>query len=161
MQRVFPNANNDRILWATRLAKVNEDIEKLEKGFETPLGDVVADIKPAMKQKLAIARAIIRNPKILVLDDVFANLDTLFLIIQGGDLPQLAMTAAIVGTFVFVMINSFDCLDDFKANTDDMDEEEAATNLGSKFKSAPWGFFKVVITLIFGAIAATQLIEVW
>ena len=76
MQRVFPNANNDRILWATRLAKVNEDIEKLEKGFETPLGDAVADITPAMKQKLAIARAIIRNPKILVLDDVFANLDT-------------------------------------------------------------------------------------
>ena len=63
MQRVFPNANNDRILWATRLAKVNEDIEKLEKGFETPLGDAVADITPAMKQKLAIARAIIRNLK--------------------------------------------------------------------------------------------------
>jgi ABC-type bacteriocin/lantibiotic exporter with double-glycine peptidase domain len=76
MQRVFPNANNDRILWATRLAKVNQDIEKLEKGFETPLGNAVADITPAMKQKLAIARAIIRNPKILVLDDVFANLDT-------------------------------------------------------------------------------------
>ena len=56
---------------------------------------------------------------------VFANLATLFLIVQGGDLPQLAMTAAIVGIFVFVMINSFDCLDDFKANTDDMDEEEA------------------------------------
>lgn len=76
MQRVLPNANNDRILWATRLAKVNEDIEKLEKGYETPLGNSVAEITPAMKQKLAIARAIIRNPKILVLDDVFANLDT-------------------------------------------------------------------------------------
>ena len=76
MQRVFPNANNDRILWATKLAKVNEDIEKLEKGFETPLGDSVIEITPAMKQKLAIARAIIRNPKILVLDDIFANLDT-------------------------------------------------------------------------------------
>lgn len=76
MQRIFPNANNDRILWATKLAKVNEDIEKLEKGYETPLGDSVADISPAMKQKLAIARAIIRNPKILVLDDIFANLDT-------------------------------------------------------------------------------------
>ena len=48
-----------------------------------------------------------------------------------------------------------------KANTDDMDEEEAATNLGKKFKSNPWGFFKVVITIIFGAIAVTQLIEVW
>jgi ABC-type bacteriocin/lantibiotic exporter with double-glycine peptidase domain len=76
MQRIFPNANNDRILWATKLAKVSEDIEKLEKGYETPLGDSVADISPAMKQKLAIARAIIRNPKILVLDDIFANLDT-------------------------------------------------------------------------------------
>ena len=92
---------------------------------------------------------------------VFANLATLFLIVQGGDLPQLAMTAAIVGIFVFVMINSFDCLDDFKANVDDMDEEEAASNFGKKFKSAPWGFFKVVITLIFGAIAITQLMEVW
>ena len=67
---------------------------------------------------------------------VFANLVTLYLIIQGGDLPQLAMTAAIVGIFVFVMINSFDCMDDFKANVDDMDEEEAATNLGQKFKAA-------------------------
>ncbi len=76
MQRIFPNANNDRILWATKLSKVNEDIEKLEKGYETPLGDSIADISPAMKQKLAIARAIIRNPKILVLDDIFANLDT-------------------------------------------------------------------------------------
>jgi len=47
---------------------------------------------------------------------------TLYLIVQGGDLPQLAMTAAIVGIFVFVMINSFDCMDDFKANVDDMDE---------------------------------------
>ena len=76
MQRVLPNANNDRILWATKLAKVNEDIEKLEKGYETSLGESIAEITPAMKQKLAIARAIIRNPKILVLDDVFANLDT-------------------------------------------------------------------------------------
>ena len=92
---------------------------------------------------------------------VFANLATLFLIVQGGDLPQLAMTAVIVGIFVFVMINSFDCMDDFKASIDDMDEEEAETNIGKKFKTAPWGLFKVVITLIFGAIAITQLLEIW
>ena len=92
---------------------------------------------------------------------VFANLVTLYMIIQGGDLPQLAMTAVIVGVFVFVMINSFDCMDDFKASIADMDEEEAETNIGKKFKAAPWGLFKVVITLIFGAIAITQLMEVW
>jgi len=68
---------------------------------------------------------------------IFANLVTLYLITQGGDLPQLAMTAAIVGIFVFVMINSFDCMNDFKANVDDMDEEEAVTNLGKNLKPLP------------------------
>ncbi len=92
---------------------------------------------------------------------IFGNLFTLYLISQGGDLPQLALTAAIAGMFVFVMINSFDCMDDLKANIDDIDDEEASTNVGKKFKAAPWGLFKVVITLIFGAIAITQLMEVW
>ena len=92
---------------------------------------------------------------------IFGNLFTLYLISQGGDLPQLALTAAIAGMFVFVMINSFDCMDDLKANVDDIDDEEASTNFGKKFKAAPWGLFKVVITLIFGAIAITQLMEVW
>ena len=46
------------------------------------------------------------------------------------------MTAAIVCIFVFVMMKSFDCMDDFKANVDNIDEEEAATNLGQKFKAA-------------------------
>ena len=73
----------------------------------------------------------------------------------------MAVTAAIVGVFVFVMINSFDCMDDLKANIDDLDDDEAKTNFGKKFKAAPWGMFKVVITLIFGAIAITQLLEIW
>jgi hypothetical protein len=83
------------------------------------------------------------------------------MISQGGNIPQLAITAAVVGMFIFVMINSFDCMDDLKANIDDTDDDEANTNLGKKFKAAPWGMFKVVITLIFGAIAVTQLLEVW
>jgi hypothetical protein len=82
---------------------------------------------------------------------VFGNLFTLYIISQGGNLPQLAITAAIFGLIVFVMINSFDYMDD----------DEANTNFGKKFKAAPWGMFKVVITLIFGAIAITQLLEVW
>jgi hypothetical protein len=67
---------------------------------------------------------------------VFANLVILYLIIQEGDLTWLAMTAAIVCIFVFVMMKSFDCMDDFKANVDNIDAEEAATNLGQKFKAA-------------------------
>ena len=74
------------------------------------------------------------------------------------------MTAAIVGMFVFVMINSFVCMDDLKADIDDIDDinnDGVATNFGKKFKTAPWRLFKVVITLIFGAIAITQLLEIW
>ena len=76
------------------------------------------------------------------------------------------MTAAIVGMFVFVMINSFVCMDDLKADIDDIDDiddinnDGAATNFGKKFKTAPLRLFKVVITLIFGAIAITQLLEI-
>ena len=92
---------------------------------------------------------------------VFGNLFTLYILSQGGDLPQLAMTAAIVGLFVFVTINSFNCMDDLKANIDNIDDQEANTNFGKKFKAAPWGIFKVVITLIFGAITITQLWEIW
>ena len=92
---------------------------------------------------------------------IFSNLATLYILSQGGHYPGLAVAAIVVGTFVFVMINSFDCMDDLKANADDMDEEEAVTNLGSKFLSAPWGMFKSVVTLIFGATALTQLGEIF
>ena len=92
---------------------------------------------------------------------IFSNLATLYILSQGGDYPGLAVAAIVVGTFVFVMINSFDCMDDLKANADDMDEEEATTNFGSKFLSAPWAMFKSVVTLIFGATALTQLGEIF
>jgi len=75
MQRVFPNATNDRIVWACKLACVDQDIEKLSEGYDSQLTDDASSLSPAVKQKLAIARALIRNPKVLVLDDIFANLD--------------------------------------------------------------------------------------
>ncbi len=76
MQRVFPNATNDRIVWACKLACVDKDIENLSEGYDSQLTDDASSLSPAVKQKLAIARALIRNPKVLVLDGIFANLDT-------------------------------------------------------------------------------------
>ena len=75
MQRVFPNATNDRMVWACSLACVDEDIQNLSEGYDSQLADDASSLSPAVKQKLAIARALIRNPKVLVLDDIFANLD--------------------------------------------------------------------------------------
>ena len=86
-----------------------------------------------------------------------SNLVTLFIIAQAGSLPIFAISAMIIATFVFVMINSFECMDDLKANADDMDADEAATNFGAKFGKAPWGMFKTVVTVMFGGVAVTQL----
>ena len=92
---------------------------------------------------------------------IFSNLVTLFIISQCGDLPSLAISVMVLATFIFVMINSFDCMDDLKANADDMDAEEAASNFGAKFLKAPWGMFKTVVTILFGATALTQLDAIW
>ena len=67
MQRVFPNATNDlEIIWACKLACVDEDIQILSRGYDDQLTDDASSLSPAVKTKLAIARALIRNPKVLV-----------------------------------------------------------------------------------------------
>tara|TARA_B100000575_G_C22823352_1_gene484062 strand:+ start:137 stop:520 length:384 start_codon:yes stop_codon:yes gene_type:complete len=91
----------------------------------------------------------------------FVNAATMFMISLGGDIPELAITSAVVGVFIFVCVNSFDCMDDFKANSQDMGDEEQATNLGKKFLEAPWLMFKTLVVLIFGAMTVCQLHEMW
>ena len=92
---------------------------------------------------------------------LIVNIATMFMISIGGDLPKLGITAAIVGTFIFVCVSAFDCMNDFKANVDDMDDEERTTNLGKKLLDAPWGMFKGLTLLIFGALAVCQLQDMW
>ena len=90
---------------------------------------------------------------------LFVNVATMFMISLGDGIPKLAITAAIVGTFIFVCVNSFYYMDDFKANFDDMDKEERASNLGKKLLEAPWERFKSLVFLIFGVISICQLQE--
>ena len=92
---------------------------------------------------------------------LIVNIATMFMISIGGDLPKLGITAAIVGTFIFVCVSAFDCMNDFKANVDDMDDEERTTYLGEKLLDAPWGMFKGLTLLIFGALAVCQLQDMW
>lgn len=67
----------------------------------------------------------------------------------------------ILPTFVFLMMNSFDFMDDLKANGDDLDAEEATTHFGSKFRKELWGMFETVVTILFGATALTQRQAIW
>jgi ATP-binding cassette subfamily B protein len=71
-----PNISMGDIEAASRLAQAHEFIETLPLGYETMLGERGSSLSGGQKQRLAIARAILTNPRILVLDDATASVDS-------------------------------------------------------------------------------------
>ena len=92
---------------------------------------------------------------------MISNLVTLAIISSIDYTPALAISAVLIATLVFVLVSSFDCMDDLKAIASDMDDEESSTKLGTKLLGAPWYFFKGLLVISFGAMAVTQLLEIW
>ena len=75
-QRVLPNANNERISWACKMANLDEPMRALNVTNETQIQDLKEIWNADFQIKLSLARALIRNPKVLILDDVFSLMDT-------------------------------------------------------------------------------------
>jgi len=69
-------ANFEQIKQAAIDADLLENIERFPKGFDTKLGERGITLSGGQKQRLSIARAVVRNPKILILDDCLSAVDT-------------------------------------------------------------------------------------
>ncbi len=71
-----PDATELDILWAAEVASLASDIESFPDGLNTLVGERGLTLSGGQKQRTAIARAVLRNPRILILDDALSSVDT-------------------------------------------------------------------------------------
>ncbi|HEX7158696.1 MAG TPA: ABC transporter ATP-binding protein, partial [Edaphobacter sp.] len=71
-----PNATDEETEQAAAIAHIRTEILDFPRGFETMVGERGVTLSGGQKQRTAIARAVIRNPRILILDDALASVDT-------------------------------------------------------------------------------------
>jgi ATP-binding cassette subfamily B protein len=71
-----PNASPEELLEAAEAAHIRLEFEEFPQGFETMVGERGVTLSGGQKQRSAIARALVRRPAILILDDALASVDT-------------------------------------------------------------------------------------
>ena len=70
-----PHASFEQIIQACKLAEIHNAIEQLPQGYQTTVGEHGTGLSGGQKQRIAIARSLLKQPKVLIFDEAVSNLD--------------------------------------------------------------------------------------
>ena len=87
-----PNATHDEVIEASKIANAHTFIVASHDGYNTNIGDRGTKLSGGQRQRLSIARAVLKNPEILILDEATSALDT-----ESEKLVQDALTNLLKG----------------------------------------------------------------
>lgn len=93
-----PDAGREEILSACRLARVDEFAERFEDGYETVVGERGVKLSGGQRQRISIARAILAEPRILILDEATSSLDS-----ESEAMIQQGLSHLMAGRTTFVI----------------------------------------------------------
>jgi ATP-binding cassette subfamily B protein len=92
LRYVAPDASDDRLAAACRAAQIHHVIAALPDGYDTVVGERGYRLSGGEKQRLSIARVLLKNPAIIILDEATAHLDS-----ESEAAVQLALRTALAG----------------------------------------------------------------
>ena len=93
-----PDAADDEVLRAAEIARVDEFAVRMEKQYDTVVGERGVKLSGGQRQRVAIARAILANPRILILDEATSSLDS-----ESEAFIQEGLAALMHGRTTFVI----------------------------------------------------------
>ena len=93
-----PNASDEELVTAAQAAYAHDFIQDLPNGYDTEIGERGVRLSGGQKQRLALARAILADPKVLILDEATSSVDT-----RTEVLIQRAMDDLMVGRTSFII----------------------------------------------------------